>query len=200
MSPILRMVSRFAVLLGAGALSACGAPSSRQLGPALAGYSYHPGLSCAPFARELSDIALYGDADTWWDQAAGRYRRGVRPEIGGVLVFRRSGRLPSGHVSVVSRILTPRQITVIQANWEPGELDEDQLIVDVSEQNDWSAVRVWYPPLNQLGAHVYAAYGFLAPPFPATHQQLLRAIRPAATYGLIDARGRPAPRARLVGG
>ena len=178
-------------------LAACG--TSPQTGPYLAASSRHPGLSCAPFARELSGLALYGDADTWWDEAAARYTRAAHPVPGAVLVLRRSGRLPTGHVAVVSRLLTPRQILVIEANWVPGELDEDQLVVDVSEQNDWTEVRVWYPPTNQMGSHVYAAYGFILPPRPATHEELVRATQPAALYA-IESRGRQPPRARFLGG
>ncbi len=180
------------------ALSACGS-SSPQTGPNLAASSRHPGLTCAPFARELSGIALYGDADTWWDGAAGRYDRASRPTVGSVLVLRRSGRLPSGHVAVVSRVLTSRQIQVIEANWVPGELDQDQLVVDVSDRNDWTAVRVWYPPINQLGSYAYPAFGFILPPQPATHEELVRATQPAARFA-IDSQGRQPPRARLYGG
>jgi surface antigen len=153
------------------------------------------GLTCAPFARELSGIALYGEAATWWDNAAGTYRRAARPEVGGVLVFRRSSRLPSGHVSVVSRVINARQIEVIQANWVPEQLDQDQLVVDVSERNDWSEVRVWYPPINQIGSHTYSAYGFVLPPRPATYAELSQATRPALRFAL-DTKGRPPPRAR----
>ncbi|MCW3473372.1 CHAP domain-containing protein [Limobrevibacterium gyesilva] len=197
MHRIIRISLRLALLVVAGALSACA--SSPRTGPNLAATSRHPGLTCAPFARELSGIALYGDAATWWDGAAGRYGRASSPMVGGVLVFRRSSRLSSGHVSVVSRILTPRQITVISANWVRDELDEDQLVVDVSERNDWTQVRVWYPPSNQLGIFTYSTYGFVLPPRPATHEELVRATRPAAVYA-IDNRGRPLPRARYVGG
>ena len=184
-------------LLATTMLSACA--SSPPTGPNLAAASRHPGLTCAPFARELSGIALYGDADTWWDGAAGRYPRANQPVVGGVLVLRRSNRLPTGHVAVVSRLLTPRQILVIEANWVPGELDEDQLAVDVSERNDWSAVRFWYPPINALGSHAYPAYGFILPPQPATHEELARATGPAVRYA-IDSHGRQPPRARLFGG
>jgi surface antigen len=177
-------------------LAGCG--TSERTGPWLAAASSHPGLTCAPFARELSGLALYGDADTWWSAAAGQYPRSSHPEPGAVLVFQRSSRLPTGHVSVVSRLLTPRQILVIQANWVPGELDEDQLVVDVSERNDWTELRVWYPPVNQMGSHVYAAYGFILPPRPASHEELVRATEPAATYAL-ESRGRAPPRARFFG-
>jgi len=35
--------------------------------------------------------------------------QGVQPEVGSILVFRRSGRLPDGHVAVVSQVLSRRQ-------------------------------------------------------------------------------------------
>lgn len=190
---------RFALLLALLALSACGGGGSARPDYAMGGGVRVPGITCAPFARELSGIALYGDAADWWPQARGRYRRGSEPELGGVLVFRRSGRLPSGHVSVVSRILDSRRVLVTQANWVPGELDRDQLVVDVSEDNDWSLVRVWYPPVHKLGTHAYPTYGFIQPYRPATPGELERATMPAARFAL-DTRGRPPPRARAYGG
>ena len=56
-------------------------------------------LDCVPFARVLSGVRLSGAAADWWWQADGRYDRDDAPSIGGVLVLRRSGRLPSGHVA-----------------------------------------------------------------------------------------------------
>ena len=116
-------MSRFFVLLLALALAACG--THERTGPNLAAtYSYR-GLTCAPFARQLTGLRLAGDAADWWGEASGRYARTSQPEVGGVLVFRRGARLSSGHVSVVSQVLDARHIHVIQANWVPGELDED---------------------------------------------------------------------------
>ncbi len=191
---VLRAVGLLALL----ALQACGsAPAPAFTASAPAGPHY-PGISCAPFARELSGIALYGDAASWWDQASGQYRRDSQPVLGAALVFRREQRLPAGHVSVVSRLLGPRQIQVTQANWVPGELDEDQLVVDVSERNDWSLVRVWYPPVNQLGAHSYAAFGFVHPPIATTRDDITRTTPIAASVSLESSRGRPLPRARRM--
>ena len=176
-------------------LAGCGGSGS---GPVASGYGMRaPGLQCAPFARELSGIALYGDAASWWDGAEGKYGRAQSPVMGSVLVFRRSPRLPAGHVSVVSRVVAPRRIEVIQANWVPGELDEDQQVVDVSPEGDWSQVRVWYPPVGQLGAHAYDTYGFVLPVRPATRAELARATGPAVRLAMAT-HGRPAPRARLV--
>jgi len=177
----------------AAILAGCGssAPTTVAAGPSLR----VPGINCAPFARELSGIALYGEAASWWRNAAGHYARNERPATGSVLVFKRTSRLRQGHVSVVTRVVSPRQILVTQANWVPGHVHEDQLVVDVSPANDWSEVRVWFPPARTLGSHVYAAHGFIHPRRPATHAELARATPIAARYAL-DTRGRPAPRAR----
>lgn len=181
----------------AALLAGCGS-STRTASPSGGASTRVPGINCAPFARELSGIALYGEADSWWHTAAGRYRRDDRPAPGSVLVFRRSSRLRSGHVSVVTKVVSARQILVTQANWVPGHVDEDQLVVDVSPSNDWSEVRVWYPPTDTLGIHVYSAHGFIHPRRPATHAELARATPVAARYAL-DTRGRPPPRARVDG-
>ena len=140
----------------------------------------YPGLSCAPFARELTGIQLRGDAGGWWSAASGRYERVRSPEVGSVLVFQSVGRLRSGHVSVVSRVRGPRLIDVIQANWVPGELERDQPVLDVSAPNDWSLVRVWYAPTGQLGSHAYPTYGFILPRAPLSHDTLASAAGPAA--------------------
>ena len=62
-----------------------------------------------------------------------------------MLVFRRSARLASGHVSVVSRVVSAREILVTQANWVPRRVTREP-VFDVSPGNDWSAVRVWWAP------------------------------------------------------
>jgi hypothetical protein len=176
-----RILLSFALLL---LLAACG--SASRTGPNLRAVDSYPGLTCAPFARELSGVALYGDAASWWELAQGRYSTSSFPEVGSVLVFRRSSRLPSGHVAVISRVLGPRQVHVIEANWVRGELEQDQLVIDVSEGNDWTLVRVWWPPLGQMGSHAYATYGFILPPRRPTHDALARDARTAAARALAS--------------
>jgi surface antigen len=171
------MAYRAVVLFGL-LLAACA--THERTGPNLAAAHGYSGLTCAPFARVLTGIPLSGDAADWWSRASGRYARTSTPTVGGILVFRREPRLPSGHVSVVSQVLDARRIHVIQANWVPGELDLDQLIVDVSPRNDWSEVRVWYPPTDQLGTHAYPTYGFILPPTPLGHDALAVRAEPAA--------------------
>ena len=136
-------------------------------------------VECAPFARALTGISLSGAGADWWSQAEGRYTRTQKPDIGSVMVFRRSGRLPYGHVAVVSQVMSRRQIMVTQANWVHHVVTEEQPVIDVSEAGDWSAVRVWWPPSGQMGASEYAAFGFIRPDHPVGHDRLVAAT-PAA--------------------
>ena len=142
------------------ALAACGGSRTSSNGPVGAGESYS--IECAPYARQVTGIALYGDAADWWDQAPRiGYARARRPVPGGVIVFDRNARLPSGHVSVVTRVEGPRNITVTHANWVHGQIGRDEPVVDVSPNNDWSEVRVWWRPNGQMGASNYPVRGFV---------------------------------------
>lgn len=152
------MGRRWCLLLLGLLVSGCGS------GPRVGSIGASSSLECAPFARQASGIELYGEAYSWWDQAVGRYDRGQDPVPGGVLVFRRTGRLASGHVSVVRSVVSGRQITVTQANWVHRRITRDEPVVDVSPGNDWSAVRVWWAPTGALGTTVFPTYGFIAPP------------------------------------
>ncbi|MBX4159054.1 CHAP domain-containing protein, partial [Lactiplantibacillus plantarum] len=76
-----------------------------------------PYWQCVTFARMFSGINIFGDAWTWWRQAAAKFRTGKAPETGSVLVFRPEGRMSRGHVAVVSDILTDRVVRVTHANW-----------------------------------------------------------------------------------
>lgn len=137
-----------------------------------------PYWQCAAFARGFSGIPIYGDARTWWGQAADRFARGDRPRIGAVMAFVPTGRMPLGHVATVTGIVSPREITVTHANWSPidgvrGQIERDVLVRDVSVANDWSAVRVWFAPIDDLGTtawpvagFIYAGRGRIAPPVP----------------------------------
>lgn len=121
---------------------------------------------CVPFARAASGVQIYGDAWTWWDQAAGRYDRGHRPRVGAVIAFARSSHLRLGHVAVVSRIVEPRVLMITHANWsrfdgERGRVEQDVTLFDVSPQGDWSRVRVWYRDTQGLGGSVYPVHGFI---------------------------------------
>jgi hypothetical protein len=154
------------------ALSACGSPGGARMGDYVGGSA---AVECAPFARALTGVRLAGDAADWWGEAAGRYQRGAIPAVGAILVLQRSGRLPYGHVAVVTTVLSSRQLLVTQANWVHHRISEDQPVIDVSAANDWSVVRVWWPPSDQMGITTYAASGFILPDRPASHDQLIAA-------------------------
>ena len=121
-------------------------------------------VQCVPYARQNSLIKIRGDARTWWQQAEGRYVRSNQPKIGAVLVTK-PVRASRGHVAVVTGILNSREIVVDHANWlNLGQIHKGTPVRDVSRNNDWSLVRVWYTPGNRYGANRYPAYGFIEPP------------------------------------
>lgn len=111
---------------------------------------------CVPFARAVSGIEIKGNAATWWNAAEGVYPRGQTPITGAVLNFRSSRAMPMGHVAVVSEVVSPRAIKVVQTNWVRNKMTVD-VVFDVSDNNDWSQVRVGNGRVNP-------AYGFIYRP------------------------------------
>lgn len=147
------------LLLGAALL--CGAISSTAQADSAAGH-----LECVPYARQVSGIRIFGDAHTWWGQAAGRYQRGSKPRVGAVMAFQPHGNMQLGHVAAVSRVIDSRTVLLRHANWSPingrrGQIENDVRAVDVSDRNDWSAVRVWYAPIQALGGTAWPVDGFI---------------------------------------
>ena len=122
------------------------------------------GISCVPYARAASGIQVAGNAWQWWVNADGLYARGDRPEAGSVLNFRANGRMHLGHVAVVTRVVNQREVIVDHANWPGsggrGGVSRDVVVVDVSEANNWSAVRVELGRGGTFGS-VYPTYGFI---------------------------------------
>jgi hypothetical protein len=119
-------------------------------------------LQCVPYARAHSGIGIWGDAYTWWDKARGRFDRADEPEPGAVMVMKSFNNAQRGHVAVVRRVLSDREIVVDHANWlNTGEIGLDNPVLDVSEDNDWSRVRVWYAPGGHYGGRVYEVQGFI---------------------------------------
>lgn len=123
------------------------------------------GISCVPFARAATGIEIRGNATNWWDAADGRYERGSRPEAGSVLNFRSTGRMRLGHVAAVVAVVNSREVEIDHANWAgpqnpKGRIARGISVVDVSDANDWSAVRV---ELGRTGGYgsVYPTYGFI---------------------------------------
>ena len=73
----------------------------------------------------------------------------------------------AGSAAVVTRILSSREIIIDHANWlNRGRLHLGTPVRDVSANNDWSAVRVWYTLGKKYGARSYPAHGFIYPEPP----------------------------------
>jgi len=125
-------------------------------------------LQCAPYARAESGIAIHGNAGTWWDQAAGHYRRGLQPQVGAVLAFQSTRAMPVGHVAVVAAVIDSRHILLNHANWSGhGRIERGALAEDASPNGDWSVVRVWYAPQHSLGLRANPTFGFIYADAPA---------------------------------
>lgn len=138
---------------------------------------------CVRTVRSLSDFTIRGNAWTWWNRAADHgYARGHRPEPGSVLVFGRQGRLPQGHVSLVTAIIDERTI-LVHHTWSQGaEIEASVEVVDVSDANDWSSVRVWHSQTDTLGTSSLRISGFIYP--RNAHPQMVLVEAAASAMGL----------------
>jgi hypothetical protein len=151
------------------------------------GYAGHArphvaGISCVPYARNASGIIVAGNAWQWWDHAIGAYARGRVPEPGSVLTFRANGRMRLGHVAVVTTVIGNREIEIDHANWAGGGVAHNVPVVDVSENNDWTAVRVGLGRSDSFGS-IYPTYGFIYDR-PDTGTMLTAITAPAAEPAL----------------
>lgn len=138
---------------------------------------------CAPFARVFSGIQLFGAAGGWWSQAIGKYAQGNAPKAGSVLVFKAIGSMRSGHVATVTQVISDRLIKVTHANWgRPGQVERDVTVIDASAKGDWSAVKVWYGPIKDIGIKAYPTYGFIYSGAKAVVKRAEAAATKALTY------------------
>jgi surface antigen len=152
--------------------------------------------NCALYARAETGVALFGAAGGWWDEADGRYQRGPTPEAGAILVFKRTSRIPSGHVAVVTQVISAHEILVDHANWYRGRVNRGMSVIDTSLGHDWTSVAVVDLGSGKPGRD-YPTYGFI---YPGTGPQGIVEARngnPLDTYVAeswksLDASGRPA--------
>jgi hypothetical protein len=118
---------------------------------------------CVEYARLRSGIAIYGDAKTWWDKARSVYAEDTSPKTGAVMVFAATRKMQKGHVAVVTRVVSRREIRVDHANWHrDGNIYLNAPVIDVSANNDWSQVRVWDTRSGQLGSRTFPVKGFVS--------------------------------------
>lgn len=183
MGRLLKSGAARALALGllAAALTACAStpapvyPGLRGRTPVVAPIPYDPAapprvvdaaanLQCVPYARNASGVEIYGDANTWWGKAEGRYPRSSLPAAGSVLVMRGYYGPGRGHVAVVREVIGARMLRVDHANWlNRGEVSVGVPVLDVSANNDWSEARVWHIPGGHWGGRVYRVEGFIHP-------------------------------------
>lgn len=121
-------------------------------------------LQCVPFAREASGIEIYGNANRWWTLAEGRYRKANTPAVGSVMVMNGYRTTRRGHVAVVRKVVDNRTIVIDHSNWlNDGKIYLSAPVRDVSPNNDWSQINVWYTPGQTWGSRTYTAKGFIRP-------------------------------------
>lgn len=123
-----------------------------------------PHLECVPYAREHSAVNIHGDAYTWWDKAAGVYSRGHTPLEGAVMVMVGYAGKHRAHVAVVRRMVSAREIRIDHANWlNDGKIYVNDPVMDVSDANDWTQVKVWNIRSGSWGTKIYNVKGFIGP-------------------------------------
>ena len=71
----------------------------------------------------------------------------------------------NGHVAMVSRVISDREVLIDHANWSrPGMVERNVRVLDVSAKGDWSRVRVWHAGSRDLGITSYPVSGFIYAP------------------------------------
>ena len=144
-------------------------------------------VQCAPYAREHSRIKIFGDAYTWWDRAAGKYPRGQAPQAGTVMVLHDYAGPTNGHVAVVRNLISAREIRVDHANWlNDGSIYVNDPVMDVSADNDWSAVRVYNLKTGGWGSKVYPVQGFIGSRTDLVAQETGASMGATALVGEIN--------------
>ena len=79
-----------------------------------------------------------------------------------------------GHVAVVERIVSSREIRVDHANWlDDGAIYVNDPVADISPDNDWSMVRVFNIKTGAWGGHIYPVQGFILSPDGAARQKTI---------------------------
>lgn len=180
--------------------------TARASGTRAAAASGRGGISCVPYARQVTGMTISGNGRDWWHNAAGLYDRGNRPEVGSVMAFPGSGGMRSGHVAVVERVVSQREVLIHHANWggpgiRRGSIMRGVSVIDVSPNNDWTQVRVQVGHSAENYGRIYPVYGFIhnRPDTGRTYMADGRALRinaaDAARLGLEEvAQARPARR------
>ncbi len=116
---------------------------------------------CVAYVHAHSDFRIQANAHMWWSRAAGIHARSGVPEKGSVLSFRSVRGMHLGHVALVSRVVDSREIEIDHNNWMGVGPSRGASVIDVSPNNDWTAVRVENRPGSRAYGRIYPTDGFI---------------------------------------
>lgn len=182
------------------------AQAGRSARRGAAGGGWGGGISCVPYARQATGMDISGNGRDWWYNAAGLYARSNRPEVGSVMAFPGSGGMRAGHVAVVERVVSPREVLIHHANWggpgiRRGSIMRGVSVIDASPNNDWTQVRVQVGHSAENYGRTYPIYGFIHNRPDATGGTMMAGRAPrgvgtaqAAGYGFEEVAQAPARR------
>jgi hypothetical protein len=147
------------------ALGGCAGGNAEPKSPVVTLSDASARIDDVAYVKSVTGIAIPGEAWSWWDGSNGRYARGHRPLPSAVLVFRQQQKLPAGHLAIVTRLLSPRELRISHADWAStwatrGRITGNVPVLDVSRANDWTRVRLWYASSGTVDS-VYDTYGFV---------------------------------------
>ena len=131
---------------------------------------------CVPFVRDRSDIKLYGNAHSWWDQIP-KNQRSHTPAPGAIMVLSDSHKLHYGHLALVTQLINNREIEVTHTNWGSNSstrrrVYEMMRVRDSSTDNDWSEATFWNKDAGSFG-FPYPVDGFIHPqPIASVPEQI----------------------------
>lgn len=141
--------------------------SSRHFATLRFHHRRYSGIQCVAFVRHETGLRIRGNAADWWSKAEGAYDRGNMPEPGAVLSFRPARRMPLGHVAIVRKVIAARAIEIDHAHWAGRGIFRNISVIDVSPNNNWTAVRVAIREGGRYGS-IYSTNGFIYDRAPGT--------------------------------
>lgn len=147
------------------ALGGCAGETAEPRSPVVTLSDESARIDDVAYVKSVTGMAIPGQAWSWWDGSNGRYPRGHNPVPSAVLVFRQQQNLPAGHLAIVTKVLSSREVRISHADWAStwatrGRITGNVPVLDVSRANDWTKVRLWYANSGTVD-QVYGTYGFV---------------------------------------
>jgi hypothetical protein len=147
------------------ALGGCAGETAESRSPVVTLSDASARIDDVAYVKSVTGMAIPGEAWSWWDGSNGRYARGHSPVPSAVLVFCQQQNLPAGHLAIVTKVLSSREVRISHADWAStwatrGRITGNVPVLDVSRANDWTQVRLWYSNSGTVD-EVYDAYGFV---------------------------------------